>query len=450
MQQEVRRNSGLIILTVGIMLVVIFLLSMRATAQTPEKLTGKVKPTVFSLSMVMMHDVVNPPAASRFYAYSLLGACDIVSQHEKKLISPASVIRNYRPAKIEMKADEYDYTIAALYAILETGRLLLPSGFMLQEKQEAFIAYCKKEGFDEKKIVASVKVAEQVSMHVVNYSKSDGYSKLSTRIRYTPVKADGYWYPTPPAYMEAVEPNWRTIRPMLLDSCNAFLPAKPTAFSVDSNSRFYALAKEVYAVSKNPGNEQLNIAAFWDCNPFVVATSGHMSLGFKKISPGGHWMNIAGIACEKAKADFGKSIFVHTMVAATLMDAFISCWDEKYRSNRIRPEAFINKYIDAKWQPLLQTPPFPEYTSGHSVASTAAAEVLSSLIGDKFAYTDDTELMFELPERSFASFRAAANEAAISRLYGGIHYRDAIEKGQEQGEKIGKFVVQRMQAVRPL
>jgi len=129
------------------------------------------------------------------------------------------------------------------------------------------------------------------------------------------------------------------------------------------------------------------------------------------------------------------------------MDAFISCWDEKYRSNRIRPETFINRYIDIKWKPLLQTPPFPEYTSGHSVMSTATADVLTYLLGDGFAFTDNSEELFEIPARSFTSFRQAAAEAAISRLYGGIHYRDAIENGQQQGREIGTFIVGRLQQV---
>ncbi|RYG25691.1 MAG: phosphatase PAP2 family protein, partial [Chitinophagaceae bacterium] len=174
--------------------------------------------------------------------------------------------------------------------------------------------------------------------------------------------------------------------------------------------------------------------------------AGHLAIGFKKISPGGHWMNIASIASKKAKLGFNQSILMHTMVSAALMDAFISCWDEKYRSHRVRPETFINKYISLKWQPLLQTPPFPEYPSGHSVISTAAAEVLTYFLGDSFAYIDDSELMFEIPSRSFVSFRHAAEEAAISRLYGGIHFRDAILHGQTEGKNVGIFIVNKLRS----
>jgi hypothetical protein len=133
--------------------------------------------------------------------------------------------------------------------------------------------------------------------------------------------------------------------------------------------------------------------------------------------------------------------------AIALYDAFIICWNEKYSSDRVRPETVINKFIDVKWQPLLQTPPFPEYTSGHSVISSTSAELLSYLIGENISFVDDSEVIFELPPRKFSSFKAAANEAAISRLYGGIHFRDAIENGQDQGIRIGSFIIEKLKAV---
>jgi hypothetical protein len=172
-----------------------------------------------------------------------------------------------------------------------------------------------------------------------------------------------------------------------------------------------------------------------------------MAIGFKKISPGGHWMNIAGIAAQKAKLNFDDAVVLHTLLSITLVDAFISCWDEKYRSNRIRPETYINRYIDMHWQPLLQTPPFPEYTSGHSVISAAAAEVLSFQLGDQFEFTDNSEEIFDIKARRFQSFRQASDEAAISRFYGGIHYMDAIVNGQAQGKAVGIHAVKKLKAL---
>jgi hypothetical protein len=152
-------------------------------------------------------------------------------------------------------------------------------------------------------------------------------------------------------------------------------------------------------------------------------------------------MGITGIACKKQKLSLSKTAYTHTLVAIGMADAFISCWNNKYKYNRVRPVTAIKKLLDQNWTPLLQTPPFPEYTSGHSVISTTASAILTHLFGDQFSFTDDTEVEFGLPRRNFNSFAMASKEAAISRLYGGIHFRDAIENGVREGEQIGKFVI---------
>ena len=141
---------------------------------------------------------------------------------------------------------------------------------------------------------------------------------------------------------------------------------------------------------------------------------------------------------------------VHTVVAIGLMDGFIGCWHEKYHSNRIRPETAIRQTVDPNWQPLLQTPPFPEYLSGHSVISSASAEILTHFFGNDFLYTDSVEVSYGLPPRHFTSFQQAANEAAISRFYGGIHFMDAIENGLVVGRQIGKQVITRLNGELPV
>lgn len=406
-----------------------------------------IQPAVFFITMVMMHDVVDPALAARYYSYCTLGADAIVSQSNKDVANPSSYIKSFPVITIKEDKNSYNYQLAAVYCIYETGKALLPSGYMLDEKQNKYIEKLRKEKIPASVIETSIAVAKEVMQQIVAYSKTDNYNKLSTLVAYTPKKGDGYWYPTPPGYFEAVQPHWTTIRPMVMDSSTQFAAAEPVEFSKDSTSKFYALAMEVYhALNSKDSANRAEIAGFWDCNPFNLSTAGHMMIGFKKITPGGHWMNIASIASEKAKIGFDKSIQVQAIMAVTLMDAFISCWDEKYHSNRIRPETYINRYIDIKWTPLLQTPPFPEYTSGHSMISSAAAEVLTYLFGDNFEYKDDTEEMFELKPRTFSSFKQAANEAAVSRLYGGIHFSDSIINGFACGKKIGEYVIQKIKA----
>jgi hypothetical protein len=168
---------------------------------------------------------------------------------------------------------------------------------------------------------------------------------------------------------------------------------------------------------------------------------GHLQYAFKKISPGAHWLGITGIACKTANKSFNESVLIHATVSIGLMDAFICCWDEKFRSNRIRPETAIRNLIDPTWEPLLQTPPFPEYLSGHSTISASSSTILTSFFGDNFSYTDNIELQYGLPARSFRSFYHAAEEAGISRFYGGIHFMDAIKNGNTQGLNVGKWVL---------
>ncbi len=167
---------------------------------------------------------------------------------------------------------------------------------------------------------------------------------------------------------------------------------------------------------------------------------GHIMYAEKKITPGGHWMGIAGIAAKTKGLDWKATAETFAITSLALYEGFLSCWDEKYRSVLIRPETYINEYIDKDWLPLLQTPPFPEYTSGHSVVSSAASVVLTQLLGDDLHFVDSTEVVFGLPIREFNSFDEAAQEAAISRFYGGIHYMPAIENGVWQGEQVGRLI----------
>jgi membrane-associated phospholipid phosphatase len=200
---------------------------------------------------------------------------------------------------------------------------------------------------------------------------------------------------------------------------------------------------EVKTIGENLTDEQKHIADFWDDNPVKTNVIGHVMIVTKKFSPPGHWMNIIGIGAKAAKADFRTTVAAYAHTAIALFDAFISCWDEKFRSNYVRPETVINT-IDEKWRPYIQTPPFPSYTSGHATNSAAAAEVMTHWFGDNLSFTDTSLLEFGIKNREIKSFRAAAEEAAMSRLYGGIHYRFDNENGTAAGRKLGQYAVSRL------
>lgn len=398
---------------------------------------------LFKITEVMVTDVASPPAAARFYAYPTLAAhltWEIIENGnpDNSLLSAINQ---------DISFEKYDTNgvnphFASVYAMLEVGKRSMPSGYLLSQAIDDLEKEAKKNKWIKKKhLEKSKSFALDIAEKVLELAKNDNYSQLSTLNRYSPKKGEGYWYPTPPAYMAAIEPEWRTIKTFFLSDLKQYKPSPPAEFSLDSNSAFYKQLKEVYEVTSELDDTQKLIANFWDCNPFMVQYSGHMAIGIKKISPGGHWMGITGIAAQKADLDWSQNLYIHALLAMSLHDAFVSCWEEKYDSDRIRPESAITKYLDNSWRPLLQTPPFPEYTSGHSVISTTSALILTAYFGDNFEFLDTSEVYFGLPERHFNSFDEAAREAAISRLYGGIHFRDAIEEGVHQGTAIGNSIL---------
>ncbi|MEO6932798.1 MAG: vanadium-dependent haloperoxidase, partial [Chitinophagaceae bacterium] len=388
-----------------------------------------------------VHDVTNPPLAARFFAYTSIAGYETLSLSGSNLVPLKDCLNQFPDIPVPDSVKSYNAELAAIMAMLHTAQKLQPSGSLLVSYESRFIDSCREIGFSEDIITGSLRFADQVSKAVLAYARADNYNKTTTYRRFEPSTQPGAWYPTPPAYFAAVEPYFNTVRSFTLDSASQFIPEEPVVFSERKNSAFYSLMEKNYRDSLNEDHQ--TIAAFWDCNPFAMQDNGHLLIGLKKISPGAHWLGITGIILKDRHTDFVKSMKILTLVSIGLMDEFICCWDEKYRSNRIRPETAIRKYIDADWMPLLQTPPFPEYPSGHSVISAASAIILTHFFGTKNSFTDTVEMRFGLPSRSFVSIDSAAREAGISRFYGGIHFMDAIENGLSQGKKVGAHVLGR-------
>jgi hypothetical protein len=367
----------------------------------------------------------------------------VVVNEDSTLQALGGTLQNFRQSPVP-KNNTIDYGVAAAVAYLQTGKAFIYSEALINDFMATLLVDMKLRGMDEKILSASEEYGKIVAEHVIAYSKTDNYVTVKAMPRYSVKRQVGKWSPTPPDYMDAVEPHWRQIRPFTLDSASQFAPPKSPSFSTDKKSDFYKLAKYVLDVSKNLSVEQIAIANFWDCNPFATRHEGHVMVGIKKISPGAHWIGIARTASRTSNATLSKSAEAYALVSIALFESFISCWDEKYRSELIRPETYINSYLDATWKPLLSTPPFPEYTSGHSVISASSAQVLAHLFGENFNYIDSVEVDYGLPPRSFQSFKQASDQAAISRLYGGIHYRPAIENGIAQGRAVGQWVLQKV------
>ena len=397
-----------------------------------------------NLTNVIISDIFTPPVASRIYAYSNIAAYEASVPNSPTYQSLAGQLNGLSPVPGPENQSVY-YPLSSIVAFSTVGRGLVFDKDAMQQYEDAFLKQVKEVGIANDIYEASVSYGLKVADHILAWARKDGYKDREALTRYNILNKPGTWEPTPPDYMPAIEPHWDKIRTLVLDSAEQFPPPPPTSFDTAGNSKFYEEALEVYDAVKNASSEEIEIAKFWDCNPNISYTKGHVMYYTQKISPGGHWISIASLATSKEDLPFMERSAVFTLTATCLMDAFISCWDEKYRSHLIRPETYINRYMDKNWRPLLQTPAFPEYTSGHSVISRAAAEALTYMMGDNFAFKDSTEVEFGLPMREFESFFDASDEAAISRMYGGIHYMPACINGVEQGKKVADYILSRIQ-----
>jgi hypothetical protein len=236
---------------------------------------------------------------------------------------------------------------------------------------------------------------------------------------------------------------------MVMDSANMFPPPPPPVFSTDTSSQFYKMAKDVMVTVNTLDSTKKWIANFWDCNSFKLHVEGHAMYATKAMTPGGHWMEVVGTISQNNHADFYKTAYAYAGTSIAIYDGFICCWYTKYKFDVIRPETYINRYIDQSWMPYLQTPPFPEYNSAHSTISAAAGTVLGEIYKDNTAFRDSSERDWGWPDRSFKSSDEAAIEVSYSRLYGGIHYRQSVTTAYDQGKKIGYLVMEKLTGVKP-
>jgi hypothetical protein len=396
------------------------------------------------LTQIIIYDVFTPPVASRIYVYSSLASYEAIRFSKTDANSIAEKLNGFGKMPQPDKDKKYNFTLAATRAFFTVVRNVKVFSVDSLNNYEASVYANFKENLDDSVYERSVAFGDTIGKTILQRTKVDGYEISRGKPKYLGSNDPGKWRPTPPDYLDGVEWCWNTMKPMVLDSCAQFLPPPPPVFSTDTNSIFYKNAKEVYTISKNLTEEQKTIAHYWDDNPFVIEHAGHMMFGNKKITPGGHWMGIAAIAAKKTNADPVKVAQGYAMTAIALYDGFIACWDEKYRFSVVRPVTVINESLDRGWTTLLQTPPFPEYPSAHSVITATASLVLAHIYGDNFSFQDTSDLRYIGMQRHFNSFQEAAAEASISRVYGGIHYRTGVEAGVAQGKKVGTLIIDRI------
>ena len=315
--------------------------------------------------------------------------------------------------------------LASLFATAAPGTL---QGFVDLEAAQA-VAFDADPDVDDAAIARSITHGEDVAAEIIAWIAGDEYDQWND-CAFTVPTGEGLWEPTPPAFVATpLEPCWGNLRPFVLLFGAECAPLSHPPFSKTAGSAFAIEGQEVYDVGNSLTTEQQDIATFW-------------ADGAGTLTPPGHWVSITGIVLEQEGETLDVAAEAYAKVGLAVADAFISCWEIKFTYNLLRPITYIQDATgpinDPAWTSFITTPPFAEFTSGHSTQSGAAATVLADLFGD-VTFTDTTHPA--LTARSFDSFEEAADEAAISRLYGGIHFRAACERGVEQGQCIGRTIL---------
>ena len=385
-----------------------------------------------TIRAIVQSEGKNPPQASRIYAYASIAMYEAIVPGMGGYRSLGGQIPGMSPLAKKIKTGKVDYNLAVnetmhqvalqIFGTLKPQNIILVENLYNQYKNEL-------PGKDKKDVVEeTTNFTNGVVAMVLQRVNNDNFFKTRSLVYQVPsnINNPSFWTATS-AILDPLEPYWGTIKCFAMADGAACTIRSTIPFNTTRGSAFYNQAKEVATTTSSLSQSQKNIALWW-------ADGGGTS------TPPGHWIGIAGIMADKNNLGLGETAQMYAMLSVGMADAFISCWNEKYRINLLRPLSYIRQYIpgNQNWSSFIGTPPFPEYPSGHSVASGAAADILGKIFGKNVSFTDNTNIGFGFQPRNFQSFSQAADEAAMSRLYGGIHYREAIENGLKQGQEVSK------------
>ncbi|MDB5246256.1 MAG: phosphoesterase [Segetibacter sp.] len=391
-----------------------------------------------ALRKVVQSETKNPPQASRIYAYAAIGLYEAVMPGMPGYKSLEGQIPDLTNLPNSRSYGRLDYTIAANEALYQISSKvfgsLKPENLAMMEDLHARYLGSASATVSADVTGESKYFGKMIAEAVMNRANNDNFAATRNLSYIVPSPAvnPGFWAPTN-AVLTPLEPHWGKIKCFAMAKSDACTILSAIPFNTDKNSAFYKQAEEVVTTSQHLTGDQKAIAHWWADNSGQTAT------------PPGHWVAIADQLAVQRNMSLGKAAEMYAFLNIAMADAFISCWDEKFKLNLLRPVTYIRNFTpgNTSWSPLIATPPFPEYPSGHSVASAAAGEILTHLLGNS-SFTDSSNVHLGLAPRTYNSFTEAANEAALSRLYGGIHFREAIENGMKQGKEVSKALFEKL------
>ncbi|MGE0500862.1 MAG: vanadium-dependent haloperoxidase [Rhizobiaceae bacterium] len=429
--------------SVGRMLAALAVAALAAFTQPAVSAEGRPEPQeILRDWYYLMNELVrhtptySPPVASRSFGYLGITAFEAAVGGSDRLVSLVGQLREFESVPAREAGAVYDETIvvsaamsdAIVYYFGNTGPTGQRAIRTAQTKWRARVV----EGVADDVVARSEAFGKAMAASIHEWSLDDGgavVTNMGFPEEWDLPKGDDKWAPTSPIRQQQLPllPEWGKNRTFAIDSgATCATPGNPP-FSTEAASQFYKEAHEVYETGRNATPEQLTIARFWSDDPMLSMT------------PPGHWVSIALQVAQSANLSHEDNVDLLARMGVAMSDAFVGCWNEKYVYNLIRPVTYIRKFIDPKWEPALNTPPFPEYPSGHSTVSGAMGAVLTAFFGENYAFEDKTGSPDGRNPRNYKSFNEAADEAGISRLYGGIHFHSAIVDGLAQGRCIGEF-----------
>jgi hypothetical protein len=429
-------------LTVGLLLLAS---SAQAGLDQSKKPADAFPSDVASVWFDALYDVVrsegtSPPAAARIYGVAAVALYEAVAPGTRNGRSLAGQLKELSTVPQPNPTKKHHWPTVASTALAQTIRGIFPAALKPASLEVVAAVEAAFDGQFSASVPGpdyerSVAQGQAVAGTILDWAATDGFAE-SNNCRYIPVVVLGAWVPTPPAFAPSpLQPCWGQIRPMVLTSGEECTPSVPPRFSVARGSPFFAAAQKVYDTFQRLTPEQTTIAGYWADGAGVTGT------------PPGHWVAIVGQLARNDDLSLAEAAEAYARVGIAVNDAFIQCWNVKYALNLQRPVTYIQQNIDRDWLPLIPTPNFPTYTSGHSTQSGAAARVLTDMFGVK-PFKDtlhaDHGLVPAQEARSFASFDEAAAEAAVSRLYGGIHYTFDNDDGLAAGHCVGQAIIDRV------
>lgn len=372
-----------------------------------------------------------PPVAARALAYTGIALHEAVASG----ISLKGQLNGLDNVPVPENGKKYNWAIAANSAMAAITKSLYPNAsagnVALINQLETDNQAARSDSCSQQEITRSVNFGKEVAADIYQWSTSDGgkdgYANTFPP-EYVPPAGPGLWVPTAPAFQRAMLPYWGNNRPIIKPRTPELAAIRPPVYSTDTSAVFYREAFLVYHTRLTLTPEQDLIARYW-------------SDGGGTFTPPGHLIAITAQLVADQQLSLSAAAKLFAQVGIGLNDAGILCWKYKYKYNLLRPITYIQANIDSSWTPTIVTPPFPSYTSGHATFTGAAGRILAAYFGTNFSFTDRQKVPEGFPSRFFSNFSRMTDEAAVSRVYGGIHYQFDSEVGKQTGNTIAARVL---------